>query len=51
MKSSELKRLLSEGALEKYSHVYANVAYQTERMIKAIDRFSEMYGEDRDISL
>ena len=51
MKSSELKKLLSDGALEKYSQIYANVPYQTERMIKAIDRFSEMYGEDRDISL
>ena len=51
MKSSELKKLLSDGALEKYSQIYANIPYQTERMIKAIDRFSEMYGEDRDISL
>ena len=51
MRTSELKRLLSGGALEKYSQIYANVPYQTERMIKAIDRFSEMYGEDRDVSL
>ena len=51
MKSTELKRLLSEGALEKYSNIYANGSYQTERMIKAIDRFSEMYGDNRDISI
>ena len=51
MRTSELKKLLSEGALEKYSELYSDVAYQTARMLKAIDRFSEMYGRDRDIAL
>ena len=51
MKATELKKMLFEGALEKYSAIYANIPYQTERMIKAIDRFSEMYGCDRDIAL
>ena len=51
MKSTELKKLLSDGALDKYSELYSDVKYQTERMIKAIDRFSEMYGIDRDISI
>ena len=51
MKATELKKMLLEGALEKYSAIYANIPYQTERMIKAIDRFSEMYGCDRDIAL
>ena len=51
MKAAELKKLLAEGALGKYSEIYADVKYQTERMIKAIDRFSEMYGDNRDISL
>ena len=51
MKTSELKQLLREGALAKYSELYADLSYQTERMIKAIDRFSEMYGEDRDVAL
>jgi len=51
MKTTELKKLLSEGALSKYSEIYSDVKYQTERMIRAIDRFSEMYGEDRDVAL
>ncbi len=51
MKTAELKKILSEGALERYSELYADVKYQTERMLKAIDRFSEMYGEDRDIAI
>ncbi len=51
MKTAELKKLLSEGALEKYSEIYSDIKYHTDRMIKAIDRFSEMYGEDRDIAV
>ena len=51
MRTSELKKMLSEGALEKYSELYADIKYQTARMLKAIDRFSEMYGDDRDIAI
>lgn len=51
MKTAELKKLLSEGALERYSELYSDIKYHTDRMIKAIDRFSEMYGEDRDIAI
>ena len=51
MRTSELKKMLSEGALEKYSELYADIEYQTARMLKAIDRFSEMYGDDRDIAI
>ena len=51
MRTSELKKLLAEGALEKYSALYADVKYQTERMLKAIDRFTEMYGDERDIAI
>ena len=51
MKTTELKKLLSEGGLERYSELYSDIKYQTDRMIKAIDRFSEMYGEDRDIAI
>ena len=51
MRTCELKRLLSEGALARYSELYADVKYQTERMLAAIDRFSEMYGDDRDIAI
>ena len=51
MRTSELKKFLADGALEKYSALYADVKYQTERMLKAIDRFTEMYGDDRDIAI
>ena len=51
MKATELKQLILTGALSKYSDIYSDVNYQAERIIKAIDRFSEMYGEDRDIAV
>ncbi len=51
MKASELKKLLSEGALEKYAHLYANVPAQTERFIAAIDSFVALYGDDKDIGI
>lgn len=51
MKASELKKLLRNGALEKYAHLYADTKRQTERMLLAIDRFEKLYGEGRDISL
>ena len=51
MKASELKKLLSEGALSKYAHLYSDVAEETERFIEAIDAFSEKYGAERDIHI
>ena len=51
MKASELKSLLQNGGLEKYSALYADVNMQTERFITAIDEFCKAYGNDRDISI
>ena len=51
MKALELKKLLSRGALEKHSALYANIAEQTERFIAAIDSFTALYGDDRDIAI
>ena len=51
MLAKELKKLLSEGALEKYSRLYSDTAAQTERLIAAIDAFTAKYGEERDIAL
>ena len=51
MKASELKSLLQNGGLEKYSALYADVNKQTERFITAIDEFCKAYGNDRDISI
>ncbi len=51
MKSAELKKILAEGALEKYAHLYADVKTQTERMIAAVESFEKRYGCDRDVSV
>ena len=51
MKAAELKRLIAEGALEKYAALYADTEAQKERFIKAIDAFTERYGADRDIAV
>ena len=49
MKASELIRHISEGGLEKYSELFADINAQKERMIKAINEFTKNYGDDRDI--
>ena len=51
MKLTQLKQLLSEGALSQYSHLYRSMEHQSARMIAALDRFAELYGEDRDVAL
>ena len=51
MKANELKALLKAGALKEYSELYRNIEEQTERFITAIDKFTELYGEDRDIEI
>ena len=49
MNAQELKRLLHDGGLECYSSLYQNVRAEADRLIKAIDKFTELYGEDRDL--
>ena len=49
MKASELIKHINEGGLEKYSALYADINAQKERMIEAIDKFTQNYGDDRDI--
>ena len=51
MKAKELIAKLNSGALSEYSHLYRNIPAQTERFIKAIEAFTSLYGEDRDISV
>ena len=51
MKPTELKKLLKEGALDKYSHLYADTDAQAQRMIKAIDSFMGYYGSKRDVEI
>lgn len=51
MKATELKAVIESGALKKYENLYPNRESQAERFIKAIDSFSRLYGEDRDIEI
>ena len=51
MKANELKSLLANGALNAYTALYADPIAQEKRMTDAIDSFTALYGEDRDISL
>ena len=48
MKASELKKLLSDGALEKYSNLYVDTKAQTVRFLTALDSYIELYGDDED---
>ena len=49
MNANELKRLLHSGGLERYAHLYGNVRAQTERISLAIDKFTERFGDNREI--
>ncbi len=51
MKANELISLLKSGALKKYDKMYKNIELQTERYIKTINEFCDIYGKDRDIYL
>ena len=51
MKANELKKLISEGALEKYSALYSDTAREAKRFIEAIDKFTARFGGERDISI
>ncbi len=46
MNAKELKACLSQGALKKYSDIYPNIEAQTERLIAAVDSFTELFGDD-----
>ncbi|MBR2650877.1 MAG: galactokinase, partial [Clostridia bacterium] len=51
MKANELKEKLKNGALKTYSDLYSDIDAQTERFISAIDEFTRIYGDGRDISV
>ena len=51
MKPSELIKYLNDGALNKYSSLYADIDSAKERIIAAINSFVSSYGSDRDISV
>ena len=51
MKANELISLLRGGALSRHSDLYADIPRQTERYIEAIRRFTELYGDGRELTL
>ena len=51
MKPSELIKYLNDGALNKYSSLYADIDSAKERIVAAINSFVSSYGSDRDISV
>ncbi len=51
MKANELKEKLLGGALSAYSDLYSDIKAQTERFIFAIDEFTRLYGDGRDIAV
>ncbi len=51
MRANELIQFLKDGALSKYSSLYADLDHATARMIEAIEAFGKNYGEDRDIAV
>ena len=51
MKSCELKKLLLDGALDKYSALYSDTKEQAKRFIAAVETFEKYYGSDRDVAI
>lgn len=51
MNSTELKKILESGGLEKYALLYADTAAEARRMIEAVLRFEELYGSEREVML
>ena len=51
MKAFELKKLIMEGGLKKYTDLYADIEAQAKRMIDAIDSYVNLYGDDDDIEI
>ncbi len=51
MKATELKEKIINGAMNEYAELYPNIEIQKARFIAAIDKFTSIYGEERDISV
>lgn len=51
MKAKELIAKLNSGELSAYSELYRDIPAETERFLRAVEAFSKIYGEDRDISV
>ena len=51
MKARDLIQLLSDGGLEKYSSLYADLDRARDRIIEGINRFASHYGWEREIAV
>ncbi len=51
MKAKELIAKLNSGELSTYNELYRDIPAETERFLRAVEAFSTIYGEDRDISV
>jgi hypothetical protein len=51
MNATQLKEKLSAGALGRYAHLYADLDAQSRRYADAIDAFTALYGDDRELYL
>ena len=51
MNAKELIEKLKGGALSKHADLYRDIPAETERYIKAIERFTELYGERDEVCL
>ena len=51
MKSNELKQKIKEGALSELFGIYSDTKRQSERIIDAISKFEQIYGEGRDVAV
>ena len=45
MRLSLIKNALKHGALDKYSDIYADTEAASDRYLKAVDRFAELFGD------
>ncbi|MBR6795656.1 MAG: galactokinase [Clostridia bacterium] len=51
MNATQLKEKLAAGALGRYAHLYADLDAQSRRYADAIDAFTALYGDDRELYL
>ena len=51
MNAKELKKKLESGALSRYQTLYSDITAQSRRYADAIDAFTALYGEDRELYL
>ena len=51
MKAKELVEKIKGGALGAYAHLYSDIQDQSARYIAAIESFTAIYGDERDVYL